>query len=170
MIKNALMAFSRLIVLAAAAVAGLLMLAGCGGLFPQGCGGADFGKSNPEFAGSYHGTYTGNAASGHSNDLSFDLEVDSMGNITGSVTEVAGRGPASVTGHLMQWEDPCATDRVYLDTTFSFSEGDTRTLTAGRKITPHFGFPFDASYSSSGGVDASTLLGKGSLVLTKQIP
>jgi hypothetical protein len=162
-------AFSKLVAyLGGALIIGLLAV-GCGGVFPPPCGGADYGASNPAYSGAYSGTFTADD-SGAGNNLAFSIGLDNDGHVSGTVTEVATGKTAPVTGTVIDWYNPCSADKTYVDMNFSFSEGGARSCDGSRNRAVSLSTPMGASYTVSASPPSSTLLARGTLVLTKQTP
>lgn len=140
-----------------------LSLASCSGqLGDVGCGGADFGHSNSEYAGHYSGEYV---SSGVGKDLTFDVTVDSMGTVSGNVTEKGTGNTSEVTGNLIDWEHPCSNSETLVSFRFTFTGENARDLYGNRAKGQTNPWPFTGNYSRE---DATTTnLGSGKLTLNK---
>ncbi|MGV3618440.1 MAG: hypothetical protein ACO1SV_24205 [Fimbriimonas sp.] len=149
--------------LAIALFAASLMF-GCAGNSP--CGGADYGNSNPVYAGTYAGTYhnervvNGSAAP---EDLTLEVVVDGGGQITGTATEIESGRIAEVTGEITDWYAPCDKDKTFASLTLTFPEEDARHLEGSRRQGQAQPWPFETTYA-----DGPVQVGSGDLVLTKQ--
>ncbi|AIE87417.1 hypothetical protein OP10G_4049 [Fimbriimonas ginsengisoli Gsoil 348] len=141
------------------------LLIGCGGLEP--CGGADSGTSNATYVGDYNGAFTITSVGAPGKNLTFDLSVDILGKVSGTVTEASTARSAAVSGTVIDWSHPCGTDATVLEANFQFTGEGNRTLSGTHRRGKPLTDPLSSSYRLLG-PDNAQFLGNGNLVLTKK--
>ncbi len=120
-------------------------LSGCGGF--QGCGGADFGTANPDYAGTYTAGFyqTGGASPAlPTPQISFALTVDASGQVAGTATDTATSQTTAVTGTLIDWFFPCQENQTQIALDYTFAAQSPSHLFGSRNRSVVVHWPFDS--------------------------
>lgn len=153
----------RVCLLLNAAISLPAILGGCGGFHGCGTGGGE--SPQPQYAGSYVGTYTRMSGSAQSLTLTFELAESGM--LTGTVTEPSSARSAPIEGRLVDWFWECD-NGTHLVANFSF-QGERRRELIGRRPKGYSSpWHFNGQCMQDDGSGTLQQIGTGTITLTKQ--